>query len=266
MRQVNLSVKKKMIIFIFFILFFINYNIYPQNKTIEWIEKKDPNITINWTKGIIYSEYTIYNENNLTLKELENLAFENAYHNLVLALLDLYLESGITLKESLKNNLEIQNKFHNIKNKVQIQKKIVYLNKITYLIAFPFLNYFNKNREYYFEDLENAYQLPVKKEKEFYGIIIYVPISSYKPSLRIKLISNTGKLILYLPAKENQFFSNDAFIYKEPEINQPYIIYTEKILNQNDIVIDQGDIQFLIATKKIFQPNSIKVILYDAKQ
>jgi hypothetical protein len=247
---------------IFFILFFINLFLYPQEKTNDYIEKRSENIWINWTKGIIYSQYTSI-DNKIDKGQLEKITFENVYHNLILNLLEIYLESGITLKEALKNDVEMQKQFHQIKEKIQIEKKIVYLNKITYLVSFNFLKYFNKNINFKLEDSIEPNPLPIKKEKDFSGIIIYVPTKNFQPSIRLKLYSNNGKMILYFPVKENCYFSNDDFLYKNPKINQPYVIYTEKVIHSNDIIIDQKDIEFLLATKKIFDPDSIKVILYD---
>ncbi|GIW23683.1 MAG: hypothetical protein KatS3mg068_2690 [Candidatus Sericytochromatia bacterium] len=258
-------IKKLFFITLVIYLLFV-YNLNTQEQSIDLIEKKSNYITINWTKGIIYSEYTSLNNNNIDIDKLEKITFENAYHHLMLALLDLYLESGKTLKESLKNDPALQKKFHHIKEKIQIKKKIVYLNKITYLLSFSFFDYFNHDQNYYIQDLKNAYYSPIKQEKQFNGIIIYISKEHFKPALRFKIFSSTGKLILYLPVKENIYYSNDSFIYQNPDINQPYVIYTEKSLNENDIIIDQKDIQFLIATKKLFDINSFKVILYDKTQ
>ncbi len=249
---------------IIFLSIFITIKLFGQtSSSYEYIQNISNNITVNWTKGIIYSQYTMIQDPNIQQESIEKKAYYNAYHQMILALLELYYTSGKKLKDSLKFDIYLQKKFHQIEDQIRIEKKIIYLNKITYLLSFEFLNYFNENKEIQMMELENAYSLPINKEKEFNGIIIYVSRKKFIPSMEIQLFSSNGKLILNLPIKKNFYFANDNIIYTDKNLVQPYIIYTEKITDSNEIIIDQNDIQFLVATRKIFNIQNIKLILYD---
>lgn len=250
-----------------FIFIFLTIRLFGQsNSSYEFIQNVNNNVVVNWTRGMIYSEYTMTQNENSDKKNLEKMAYYHAYHQMILALLELYYTSGKKLKDVLKIDTNLQRKFHQIEDKIRIEKKIIYLNRITYLLSFDFLNYLNENKEINIEELENSYTLPIRKEKQFNGIIIYVPQKKFIPSMEIKIYSSNGKFIMNLPIKKNFYFSNDSIIYKDKNLIQPYIIYTENIMNSNEIIIEQNDIQFLVATNKIFGVDNIKFIIYEESQ
>ncbi|MFN3603562.1 MAG: hypothetical protein ACK4UJ_02495 [Leptonema sp. (in: bacteria)] len=226
--------------------------------------QKTKYVTIDWTKGILYSEYSITG-NSLNKEQIEKETYEKALHNLYLALYDLFFESGLKIKDKIIKDENFKKIMYKVGDSIRIEKKIQYLNTTTYLLSFPFLEFF----DYYFptvkeyENLEDSYPMPVKKEKNFKGIVIYVNKESFHPSLRVKIYNSTGKLILILPIKKNTIYTKDNFIFKDSNLVNPYLIYTKKNLDQNDIVIDDKDIQFLIGTKNIYKLDSIKIVIYD---
>ncbi len=247
---------------LFFLFYILIKPILLRANDSDFIEKIN-NVTINWTKGEIYSEYTLLGSKNQDMEELQHTAFESAYHNLIKVILNLYFESGKKIKDTLNFDNKLENKINLLKEKIQIKKKIIYLNNITYLISIPFLDYFNQHENIVYEEIENSYKLPIKNEYDFSGIIIYIPRDKWKPALFLKIYSSNGKFLLKIPIKENIIYRNDQYVYNDPNLQKPYIIYTDKIINMNDIIIDQKDAQFLIATKKIFNLTQFKVILYD---
>lgn len=242
---------------LFSIFVFCTFALKGEEKEFYYIEKKNHTI-INWTKGIIYSEYTITG-NSESLDKIEKETFEKALHNLYLTLYDIYFESGIKIKDKIKTDQNFKKIIHMISDNVRIEKKIKYLNTITYLLSFSFLDYFN----YYFpikNEISNFESIKLL-EKDFKGILLYVPTKEIKPALRIKIYSNNGKLILTIPCKKNFYFSNTNFLNEEQKFHNPYIIYTKKTINLNDLILDQKDIEFLIGTKKLLEED-LRVIFY----
>lgn len=242
---------------LFIIFLFFNFFLKGEEKEFYYIEKKN-NTTINWTKGIIYSEYTLTG-NSDNLDKIEKETYQKALHNLFLALYDIYFESGIKIKDKIKSDQNFKKVIHTISDNVRIEKKIKYLNTITYLLSFSFLDYFN----YYFpikNEISNFESIKLL-EKDFKGIFLYVPKDQVQPALRIKLYSNNGKLILTIPSKKNFYFLNANFLNEEQKFHNPYIIYTKKTINSNDLILDQKDVEFLIGTKKLIE-GDFKVIFY----
>ncbi len=250
---------------IFFIFLFTYNSILP--KTDSDLIQINGNVKINWTKGIIYSEYSLFGESG-NLDKTEKETYEKALHNLYLAIYDLYFESTITVKNKIQEDEQFKKIMYYVPEHIRIEKKIKYLNTITYTLSFAFLDFF----EYYLpaqkenEDLKESYVFPIRKERYFKGILIYINKEIFKPALRLKIYSSNGKLILILPSKKNTFYRSDHSdtpFYKDNKLDNPYIIYTKKTLNFNDIIIDHKDIQFLIANRNLYNPDLIKIILYD---
>lgn len=247
------------------ILFLFSYNqILPKNDS-NLIEKKD-NIIIDWTKGIIYAEYSLSGDTK-NLDKVEKETYEKALQNLYTTIYSLYFESATTVKKKIEEDEQFKKIMYFIPDHIRIEKKIKYLNTITYLLSFAFLDfflyYFPTQKEY--ENLKDAYRLPIKKEKISKGIFIYISKGLFKPALRLKIYSSNGKLIAILPSKKNTFYSSDTNFFKDPKLENPYMIYTKKTMALNDIIIDHKDVQFLIVNKSLNNFDSLKIILYDSE-
>ncbi|MCS7204917.1 MAG: hypothetical protein NZ853_04410 [Leptospiraceae bacterium] len=239
---------------IFFYIFFV-YEIYSNNK--DFLQK-EKNVIINWTKGTLSIEYS-QNFEQTPRQEQEKEAYKQAYFELIQNFLQIPFEGETPIKEIIAQNPFLQKNFHSIKDYIQTEKKNIYQNRIEYRLTLYFYEFLKR---YFFIQpiLEGDFSLPVKKEKEFNKVIIYVSQKDFSPTLIFHLYSTNGKRILSFLSKENLYFKKADFIVKNDQI-KPYIVYANQIY-QNHIVLPQEEIQFLLGIK-LLHPDNILVVIYD---